>query len=106
MRGGSIDGRGGFCRFCCSPEAKNVSESGKLLPCPDLRLSRKWRKNDHDKNHSGQFLSGFVFGQVGQESNLQPAVLELDCCRLSAFVTVSQVASALKISRFPACFCS
>src|SRR5215467_9935559 len=50
-----------------------------IFQYPDLRLSRKWHKNDHDKNRSGQFLSGFVSGQVGQESNLQPAVLEYGC---------------------------
>ena len=49
------------------------------MVCPDLRLSRKWHKNDHNKNRSGSFLSGFVSGQVGQESNLQPAVLEFTC---------------------------
>jgi hypothetical protein len=44
-----------------------------------LRFSRKWHENDENKNRSGQFLSGFVSGQVGQESNLQPAVLEFTC---------------------------
>jgi hypothetical protein len=74
-----------------------------IFQYPDLRLSRKWHKNDHDKNRSGQFLSGFVSGQVGQESNLQPAVLEFADLYPSSFVSVHQVSSHLEISRFPGC---
>jgi hypothetical protein len=51
---------------------------------PDLRLFRKQGINDHNKNRSGQSLSGFISGQVGQESNLQPAVLEFTCLLITS----------------------